>query len=742
MRGALMNNKLRLTLLLSLLLVLMAGLISYRIYLYVYEGDYQSLNADNIIQIEATLDQQDSFQFAVVGNIQNSMRLFEQRIIPLIETNNVDFMVSVGNAVFDGAEAKYRLLHRGLKKLDVPKVMTIGSHEVEDFGSSLFYRHFGPYFFSFPVRDSYFIFLDTTGQTSWKWQYRWLEQELKQNENYRHRFVFMNQSMFKLEGYEANHPIFVMDERVSGQLHKLFATYGVTAVFSAGYPTFAEEQRDGVQYIISGAGGGLLLERDSPYQIVRVSVGPTKVSYENIAALDAPSAFSERIERLKLFFHSFVYMSVSNLLLFLSLIGIIALRLHSLTLKQKHLYRDFSVDEQAGQDSLSIVMFTNNYLPFIGGVPLSIQRLASGLTRLGHRVHIFAPAYPEASKEDEKDHVIRCERLFQANLSGFPIVNLFSPKIARTFKALDCDLVHIHHPFWLCVKALHLARRRHVPIVLTYHTRLERYVHYLPIPGAPLKHLLAHWKIRGVANHCDAIITPTPSTEEYLRNLGVSALIETIPTGIKLQDYDSWTEQQVQQCRLSHTNGNNLLLITVSRLSEEKNLDFLLVALAKVKTICPVGFSFLFVGDGPQRSHLEKRVEELALEQVVTFAGNLPPREVTRIYRAADLFVFASTSETQGMVLVEAMAGGCPVVAVRASGVHDVVKNGYNGLMVPESTDSWAAAVVSLLSDTEKLSALSENSRTFAQTFSEENIAKKVEALYQRVVLLHKAKQL
>lgn len=737
-----MKNKLRLTLLLALLLILMAGLISYRIYLYVYEGDYQSLNADNIIQIDSSLDQQDSFQFAVAGNIQNSMRLFEQRIIPLIETNNMDFMISLGNAVFDGAEAKYRLLHRGLKKLDVPKVMTIGNHEVEDFGASLFYRHFGPYFFSFPVQDSYFIFLDTTGQTSWKWQYRWLEQELKQTANYRYRFVFMNQSMFKLEKYDANHPTSVIDETVSGQLHQLFTTYHVTAVFSTGYPTFAEQQRDGVTYIISGAAGGLLLKQDSPYQIVRVSVGPTKVTYENITALNAPSLFSERIERLKLFLHSFVNMSISNLLLILSLIGIIALRLYTLILKQEHLYRDFSVDEQAEQTRLSIVMFTNNYLPFVGGVPLSIQRLASGLTRLGHQVHIFAPAYPEASPDDEKDHVIRCERLFQANLSGFPIVNLFSPKIAHTFKALDCDLVHIHHPFWLCVKALHLAHRRHVPIVLTYHTRLERYVHYLPIPGEPLKNILAHWKIKGVANHCDAIITPTPSTEEYLRNLGVSALIETIPTGIKLQDYDSWTEQQVQKCRLSHTKGNKLLLITVSRLAEEKNLDFLLAGLAKVKATCPVSFTFLFVGDGPLRPHLERQVKELALEQVVAFTGNLSPREVTRIYRAADLFVFASTSETQGMVLVEAMAGGCPVVAVRASGVHDVIQNGYNGVMVPESTDSWAAAVASLLTDSDKLEALSENSRTFAQSFSEENIAKKVEALYQRVVLLHKAKQL
>lgn len=736
-----MKYKQRLSLLLVFLFVLAVGLVSYRIYLFTYEGDYQSLNAENINRIDTTLDQSPGFQFAVVGNIQNSMRLFEQRIIPLIEATNEDFMVSLGNAVYDGAEAKYRLLYRGLEKLDIPKVMAVGNHEVKDFGASLFYRHFGPYFFSFPVQNAYFLFLDTSGQTSWKWQYRWLEQELKQSEHYQYRFVFMNRSMFRLEGFDTDNPTFLLDETVSEQLHQMFVTYGVTAVFSAGYPTFAQERRDEVEYLVSGAGGGLLLKHNSPYQIVQVSVSPTKVSYENITAPDAPSTFSERIERLKLFIHSFVYMSWFNLLLFLTIFGLIVLRLYILSLKQGHLYRDFNVDEQAEHSSLSVVMFTNNYLPFIGGVPLSIQRLASGLTRLGHQVHIFAPAYPEPSPDDEKDHIIRCSRLFQANLSGFPIANLFTSKIKHTFKTLDCDIVHIHHPFWLCVKGQHLARRRDIPIVLTYHTRLERYMHYLPIPGAPLKNILAHWKIKGVANHCDAIITPTPSTEEYLRNLGVSALIETIPTGIKLQDYDSWTEEQVRQCRLSYAKEKDLMLISVSRLAEEKNLEFLFAGLAKVKAISAVSFTFVLVGDGPQRSHLEKRVIQLGLEHVVVFAGNLAPRDVTRIYRAADLFVFASTSETQGMVLVEAMAGGCPVVAVRASGVHDVLKNGYNGLMVPESTGSWAAAVSGLLSDRAKLAELSANSKAFAQDFSEEDIALKVEALYQRVVLLHTARQ-
>jgi len=267
-------------------------------------------------------------------------------------------------------------------------------------------------------------------------------------------------------------------------------------------------------------------------------------------------------------------------------------------------------------------------------------------------------------------------------------------------------------------------------------------MHYLPIPGTALKNFLAHLKIKQVANQCDAIITPTPSTEEYLRNLGVRALIETIPTGINMEDYQSWSEQQVLEFRRRYASDQEPLLISVSRLAQEKNLDFLINGLAKVKALHPSPFKCLLVGDGPERSKLEKRVVELGLENTVAFAGKLTPHEVTRVYLAADLFIFASTSETQGMVLVEAMAGGCPVVAVRASGVYDVVKNGYNGLMVAESTDNWANAVTSLLSDRVLLSELAKNSRLFAQTFSEELIAQRVEGLYQRVVLLHQAKHL
>jgi glycosyltransferase involved in cell wall biosynthesis len=174
-------------------------------------------------------------------------------------------------------------------------------------------------------------------------------------------------------------------------------------------------------------------------------------------------------------------------------------------------------------------------------------------------------------------------------------------------------------------------------------------------------------------------------------------------------------------------------------MAKEKNLDFLIDGLAKVKELIRIPFKCLLVGGGPEKARLEEKTAALGLDEQVVFTGNMPPRDVARCYLAADLFVFASTSETQGMVLIEAMAGGCPVVAVRASGVHDVVKDGHNGLMVAESTENWAKAVANLLADRRRLAVLSENCRAFAEDYSEEKIAEKVLRLYRRVVVLKKS---
>jgi glycosyltransferase involved in cell wall biosynthesis len=733
-----MKHKTRLKIWLAVVLVALSLLLGYKGYLLYRESDYEALNIDHIEQIEKRLRQADSYRFAVIGNIRNSMRIFERRLVPLFREQKIDFLISAGNAVFDGAEDKYRLLYRGLKKASIPYLIGVGENELEDFGAGKFYKHFGPYFFSFSLRNAAFLFLDSTGKTSWKWQLRWLESELSRAGDKQYRFVFMQHSPVVLaDSIRDEEEIYLLAEPLSQQLRDIFARHRVSAVFSAGYPVYHSEQIDGVTYITSGSGGGLHLNPLNPYQFARVEVSPNGISAEDIPVTGGTGLLREKLETLKLFVHSLFYTSLFNALLAITFLGLAALRLYALIIRQEHLYRDFNVDEEAlTTKQLRVAMFTNNYLPFIGGVPLSIDRLRQGLTRKGWKVRVFAPTYRQQWQDPKDSSVFRCPILLGRHIDSFPVVNIFSRAISREFNKCQCDLVHIHHPFWLGKKGMRLARKKGIPVVLTYHTRLEYYTHYLPLPGLALKNMAAHFVIKHFANNCDAIITPTPSTEEYLRNLGVSALVETIPTGINMETYASWSAAEVLQLRNRYVAQGEKLLITVARLAEEKNLDFLIDGLLKTARKSSRPFRCLLVGDGPERKRLEARVQETGMAKRIVFTGSLQPREVIRCYLAADLFVFASTSETQGMVLVEAMAGGCPVVAVRASGVYDVIKDEHNGFSVAESTDNWSDRVTDLLEEEEMLASMSQNSRAFARAYSVENIAQRVDGLYRRVMLM------
>ncbi len=623
------------------------------------------------------------------------------------------------------------------------RINTVCCHnEIEDFGAWKFYQHFGPYFFSFHLNDAAFIFLDSTGNTAWRWQLRWLQQELERSRKLAYRFVFMNHSLVPLPDFDSEGKVFVLDEKIRRQLLTLLSRFEKgTTVFSAGYPVYYESWPQGVRSIITGGGGGLFLDRQKHYQFVKVVVSPGRVTCRNIVVPSQQSVVREKLETLKLFLHSFFYMNLFNALLAIALLSIVALKVYSMIIGQEHLYRDFSVDEEAlAQTPLRVAIFTNNYLPFIGGVPLSIDRLFRGLVRAGHTVKIFAPTYQQQWQDPPDGSVFRCPGLLSLHVDTFPIVNIFSRKINAEFKRCHCELVHIHHPFWLGKKGLRLARKKRIPVVFTYHTRLEHYTHYIPLPGTALKNLVAHFVIKQFANRCDAIITPTASTEEYLRNLGVSALIETIPTGINIEEYSAWSEEQVQKLRCQYVDTDEHLLISVSRLAEEKNLDFLIDGLAKVKTRCRKPFRCLLVGEGPEKERLVDKVNGLGMDDTIIFTGNLAPHEVVRCYLAADLFVFASTTETQGMVLLEAMAGGCPVVAVRASGVYDLVKDGSNGFAVAESTDTWALKIIQIMEDNRLLSIMSVNSRKFAEKYSVDKITEKVLKLYRRVLVIAQSK--
>ena len=691
-------------------------------------------------QVEA-----ESYSFAVVGNIENSIAIFDNRILEKINQKNADFIVSTGNNLRDGDESKYRVFYRTLEKLNIPFLTAIGSREIKDDGNENFYKYFGPFYYSFQINNSYFIFLDTTENTNLNWQKQWLQSELQQAQNFEKKFVIMNKAPLKIDTeYLLDDSIkYIESADLRDFYQNIFAEYGIDTVFSSNLEIYHQENIKGVKYYISGGAGGELIfdSEKSFYHYLLVNVNDEGVEVTVDRLENNPGTISKLIVNIWVALQSFFYANYINILLVLFIGLTIFYILHREINKEVNYYRDFAYAENEFEDQkLKIAMFTNNYFPVIGGVPISIQRLSKALRKRGHQVKIFAPEYKEESEDEE--NIIRCNSLYHYQESGleFPVTNIYSPQIKKDFKAGDFDLVHAHHPFWLGNKGAKLAEKFNLPLAFTYHTRLEKYAHYVPnilFMRKFFANRLSHFLIRNFANDTDAVFAPTESTKEYLRNVGVSRYIKVMPTGIDF-DYYNCSQQKIDELRQELIGDSEHLLISVSRLSKEKNLYFLLDGIKRLKENSDLNFKLIIIGSGSEEKNIKSFIKNNDLEDYIELIGAVDFREMGEYYLASDLFVFASTTETQGMVLLEAMAGYNPVVAVKSSGIDDVIENGSNGYKTEEDIEKWSLKIKELLTDREKYKKSSQKARKMAESYSIEEMGAEAEKLYYKILQLKK----
>lgn len=333
---------------------------------------------------------------------------------------------------------------------------------------------------------------------------------------------------------------------------------------------------------------------------------------------------------------------------------------------------------------MKIAMMTNNYKPFVAGVPISVERLAMGLRELGHQVVVFAPSYDD--QQDEED-IVRYGSLLRGIAGGFSVPNHLDPKIEREFRKGKFDVIHVHHPMMIGSTARYLSWKYQVPLVYTYHTRYEQYLHYIGLAG--LKKLMPAY-LHCTLKRCDMVIAPTPAIQDYLEDIQISAPVEVLPTGLSDDSFRP-DEKRAEQLRSELAGQREHLFCTVARLAKEKNLEFLFESLWYYKQKAGACFKLVLIGEGPYRAKLIKRVKELGLEEEIVFAGQVPNEEIKNYCRACDLFLFTSRSETQGIVLLEAMAAGTPVLALKATGTEDIVVNGRNGYMTEVSGEEEKA---------------------------------------------------
>lgn len=390
---------------------------------------------------------------------------------------------------------------------------------------------------------------------------------------------------------------------------------------------------------------------------------------------------------------------------------------------------------------MKILFISDVYFPRINGVSTSIETFRKELRALGHTVHLIAPDYLTPSS-DETDIL----RVPSRNVPLDPEDRLMSFKWVMQhldkFRSEQYDIIHIQTPFVAHYLGTKLSRLLGIPCIETYHTFFEEYLyHYIPLVPKKLMRLVAQKFSRHQGNNLDGMVVPSHPMLNILKNYGITTRSEVIPTGIepesfKLGDRAAFRENY-------HIPQDRPVLLFVGRVAHEKNISFLLQVLNQVITEVPDAL-FVIAGEGPARESLEEKVKYLSLGENVMFIGYLDRHtELNNCYRAADIFIFSSRTETQGLVLLEAMAQGVPVVSTAELGTRDVLMEGQGVWIAREELADFSEKVIKMLGNADVRKKLGEQGRDYALGWSASKQAERVSMFYQSVISASKpAKQL
>jgi 1,2-diacylglycerol 3-alpha-glucosyltransferase len=370
------------------------------------------------------------------------------------------------------------------------------------------------------------------------------------------------------------------------------------------------------------------------------------------------------------------------------------------------------ISSGSGVLPMRIALFTECYLPVINGVVVSVSTCARELTRQGHEVRVFAPAYPGYQETDSRVHRLPSLSLSR---SAYPLA---WPRVSRrtrqVLSAYQPDIVHANHPFLTGRMARLEARRLVRPLVFTYHTLVRAYAHYLPLPRGLVEALAVRWS-RSFSNASDCVIVPTQGIAEVLRSYGVERRIEVIPTGI---DLEAMRAESLPPCRSRFGLPESVPVICYAgRIASEKSVDVLLRAFARVSERHREAH-LLLVGGGPWLPQCRAMAEALGAGERVRFTGYVSQQEVFSCLAEATLLAFPSLTDTQGLVVLEAMALGCPPVAARSGAVADIVRDGVDGLVVDPTEEGMAEGMDRVLSSPELRSRLGGKARRHAEEFA------------------------
>ena len=381
---------------------------------------------------------------------------------------------------------------------------------------------------------------------------------------------------------------------------------------------------------------------------------------------------------------------------------------------------------------MRVLMVSDVYFPRVNGVSTSIQTFRDDLAALGCESWLVAPEYPQPWQDDA-----RVRRQPSRYLVFDPEDRMMKPRAtlaACTALAGRVDVLHIQTPFIAHRTGLEAARRLRVPTLETYHTFFEEYLHhYVPLLPRGLARGFARNVSRWQCNAVDAVVAPSRQLADVLRAYGVTSPIHAIPTGLNLEEFAGGDGAAFR--RAHGIDADRPVMLLVGRVAHEKNIGFLLRVLAAVRQRAP-NVLFVVAGEGPALAELRRAAAADGLGDHTLWVGYLDRRgALLDCYRAADVFVFASRTETQGLVLLESLALGVPVVSTAVLGTKEVLENAAGALVVREDVAEFSAAVARVLTQPQLRAELAGAGRVFVeQRWSSREMARRLLALYEEVV--------
>ncbi|MDD5649958.1 MAG: glycosyltransferase [Candidatus Nanoarchaeia archaeon] len=377
---------------------------------------------------------------------------------------------------------------------------------------------------------------------------------------------------------------------------------------------------------------------------------------------------------------------------------------------------------------MKIAMFTDTFMPNINGIVTSVRNSSINLAKKGHKIYIFTVKPKDKKFITKLGKNIKIFYYNPINLINYPDFQLVLPRLAdmiTKIRQIKPDVIHIHTPSFLGWSALLISKMFKIPVVSTYHTLLPDFLKYLPIPNldnSKTAKKLTWDYTKSFYNRCNLVTTPSIAMKEELRKNGIKKPIVFLSNGVDLNKFKFLKMKK---------SGN--IILHVGRIGYEKNIDVLIKAFNEVLKINKDA-RLVIAGDGPYLEELKNLTKKLKINKKVKFLGRVNYDELPKLYCSSDVFVTASTVETEGIVILEAMACGLPIIGVNKLAIPTIVKNGKNGFVIePGDYKNIAKYIIEILKNKEERDKFGKESIKVADKYSLNQVIKQLERIYKNL---------